>query len=106
MDYESRLKRPKLKKLSSRRRRVDLEMVYKALYGVLAISADSIGVHLQQKISTRSNGIALVIHRPKTNYIAKGFKYGVYEPWKKLPVAVKASNSLNVFKARLKTILP
>ena len=65
MDYES--------KLSSRRRRGDLEMVYKALHGVLAISADSIGVHLQQKISTRSNGIDLVMHRPKTNYIAKTY---------------------------------
>ena len=38
MDYESSLKHLKLEKLSSRRRRVDLEMVYKALHGVLAIN--------------------------------------------------------------------
>ena len=105
MDYESRLKHLKLEKLSSRRRRVDLEMVYNK-HGVFAISADSIGVHLQQKISTRSNGIDLVMHRPKTNYITKGFKYRVCEPWNKLPVAVKASNSLKVFKARLKIVIP
>ena len=97
MNNESRLKHLKLEKLSSRRRLVYLEMVYKALHGVLAISADSIGVHLQQKISTRSNGIDLVMHRPKTNYIAKGFKYRMCEPWKKLSVAVKASKFIESF---------
>ena len=93
--YEDRLARLQLESLTSRRRRADLVMAFKAIRGGLGVNANTIGLQLATT-NTRSNGSNLVTRRTINNNVRKTFEFRVCKSWNSLPSAAKSAQSLTV----------
>ena len=70
---------------------------FKALNGLLAIDATSIGVQLYT-VPTRSHGLGLIVHRAINNTVGGTFSFRMSTKWNSLSMAAKSSSTLRTFK--------
>ena len=86
--------------LESSRAMADLTFTYKCLHGLIDISPESIGLHLQGG-NTHGAGLHLAVPRATTSRVKSYFKYRLPILWNALPLTLLSSTSLNSFRRGL-----
>ena len=83
---------------------LDLIMACKLLYGLVDIDVNKINIMINSN-NTRGGGTNIVVNRARTAYEGKSFTYRIATCWNHVPLSVKTSASLTVFKSRLRCLL-
>jgi len=84
-----------------------LIITYRAFYGLAPPYICELIVHLSSSRSLRSNDKSLLVI-PKTklkSYGDRAFNFAAAKEWNSLPLSIRNSNSLAIFKTSLKTFL-
>ena len=100
LPYEERLSRLKLPSLMHRRRRGDMNHVYKIMSGMGRIEP---GLFFDQPVHTGTRGHSQKIHKKRFRLDVRGsfFSQIIVGDWNSLPENVIMSDTLNCFKSRL-----
>ena len=99
--YPERVRELSTVTLESSRAMADLTFTYKCLHGLIDISPESIGLHLQGG-NTRGAGLHLAVPRATTSRVKSYFKYRLPVLWNALPLTLLSSTSLNSFRRGLR----
>jgi hypothetical protein len=102
--YPERLGILGLEPLELRRLRCDLIQYFKIFNNLTSLNpADYFTVH-QPSLSSRASSSILIKPFKQPNYVLSSFFYRAIDCWNSLPVILKQSKTLNVFRHNLKSV--
>ena len=106
--YDIRLKKLNLISLEKRRSLTDVTFLYKVLNGNIDIDISGIiEFHSEaDRFSLRSTDfLTLKKKYAKTNILKYSFFHKIIDQWNQLPLDIRVSNDVNIFKTRVKKFL-